>query len=136
MVDENTGHPDGTLFHGAGVVALRARFAGEPETGWPRWTLPLAWSFAIGIWLVVLFVLFAPGLTAETTVQDVTRLPPERIVQQPAEAPQAVLIRPRNCSEAEALGLAPAIAGQSGYAPWLDGDHDGIACERWGRGRY
>jgi len=44
------------------------------------------------------------------------------------------LSAPRNCSEARARGLAPARRGQPGYAPWLDADNDGIACEPY-RGR-
>jgi hypothetical protein len=38
---------------------------------------------------------------------------------------------PRTCDEARSRGLAPARRGQPGYAPWLDRDHDGIACEPW-----
>lgn len=43
---------------------------------------------------------------------------------------------PRNCDEARALGIAPIHRGQPGYAPHLDWDNDGIACEplpRWRR---
>lgn len=36
---------------------------------------------------------------------------------------------PRNCDQARAMGLAPAYRGQPGYAPHLDADNDGIACE-------
>lgn len=35
----------------------------------------------------------------------------------------------RNCAEARAAGVAPIYRGQPGYAPHLDRDHDGIACE-------
>lgn len=34
-----------------------------------------------------------------------------------------------NCSEARAAGVAPLRRGQRGYAPKLDRDGDGIACE-------
>ena len=34
-----------------------------------------------------------------------------------------------NCRAARAAGAAPIYAGQTGYGPHLDGDHDGIACE-------
>ena len=34
-----------------------------------------------------------------------------------------------NCSEARAAGVAPLFEGQDGYAPHLDRDHDGVACE-------
>jgi Excalibur calcium-binding domain. len=36
-----------------------------------------------------------------------------------------------NCQTARAVGLAPSSRGQPGYWPWLDADHDGIACEPW-----
>jgi hypothetical protein len=34
-----------------------------------------------------------------------------------------------NCTEAEAAGAAPISIGQPGYAPHLDADNDGVACE-------
>jgi hypothetical protein len=34
-----------------------------------------------------------------------------------------------NCSEARAAGAAPILRGEPGYAPKLDRDSDGIACE-------
>jgi hypothetical protein len=34
-----------------------------------------------------------------------------------------------DCAEARAAGAAPVYRGDPGYAPWLDGDHDGIGCE-------
>lgn len=37
----------------------------------------------------------------------------------------------RNCAQARAAGAAPIYRGQPGYAPWLDADDDGIACEPW-----
>ncbi|RWB20763.1 MAG: excalibur calcium-binding domain-containing protein [Mesorhizobium sp.] len=36
-----------------------------------------------------------------------------------------------NCATARLVGLAPARAGQPGYWPTHDADHDGIACEPW-----
>ncbi len=39
-----------------------------------------------------------------------------------------------NCAEARAAGVAPIRRGQPGYAPHLDRDNDGIACEPY-RGR-
>jgi hypothetical protein len=36
-----------------------------------------------------------------------------------------------NCAQARAAGVAPIYRGQPGYAPWLDADDDGIACEPW-----
>ncbi len=35
----------------------------------------------------------------------------------------------RNCTEARAAGAAPIYIGEPGYAPHLDRDRDGIACE-------
>ena len=40
----------------------------------------------------------------------------------------------RSCAEARAAGVAPIYRGQPGYAPHLDRDGDGIACESY-RGR-
>jgi hypothetical protein len=34
-----------------------------------------------------------------------------------------------NCDEARAAGVAPLYEGQPGYAPHLDRDGDGVACE-------
>jgi len=40
-----------------------------------------------------------------------------------------------NCAAARAAGAAPIHIGEPGYAPWLDADGDGVACEpyrpRW-----
>ncbi len=36
----------------------------------------------------------------------------------------------RNCTEAWNAGVAPLRRGDAGYAPHLDRDNDGIACER------
>lgn len=34
-----------------------------------------------------------------------------------------------DCAQAIAAGAAPMLAGEPGYSPRLDRDHDGIACE-------
>ncbi|KAB1147341.1 excalibur calcium-binding domain-containing protein [Streptomyces luteolifulvus] len=34
-----------------------------------------------------------------------------------------------NCAEARAAGAAPIYEGEPGYAPHLDRDGDGVACE-------
>ncbi|MBM1169919.1 excalibur calcium-binding domain-containing protein [Microvirga arabica] len=39
----------------------------------------------------------------------------------------------RNCAAARAAGAAPLYRGQPGYAPHLDRDNDGIACEPYRR---
>ena len=33
------------------------------------------------------------------------------------------------CSDARAAGVTPLFEGDEGYAPHLDRDHDGVACE-------
>src|SRR5690348_5213860 len=38
---------------------------------------------------------------------------------------------PASCTEARAMGLSSMRRGEPGSAPWLDTDHDGIACEPW-----
>nr|WP_234712914.1 excalibur calcium-binding domain-containing protein [Mycolicibacterium komanii] len=35
----------------------------------------------------------------------------------------------KNCSAAREAGVAPIMQGEDGYAPHLDRDGDGIACE-------
>lgn len=40
----------------------------------------------------------------------------------------------RNCAAARAAGAAPLYRGQPGYGAHMDGDGDGVACERY-RGR-
>ena len=35
----------------------------------------------------------------------------------------------KNCSEARAAGVTPLYEGDPGYAPHLDRDNDGVACE-------
>ncbi|MGE3618893.1 MAG: excalibur calcium-binding domain-containing protein [Acidimicrobiia bacterium] len=34
-----------------------------------------------------------------------------------------------NCAAARAAGAAPVRAGDPGYGPHLDRDHDGVGCE-------
>lgn len=41
----------------------------------------------------------------------------------------------RNCAEARAAGVAPVRRGEPGYAPHLDRDRDGIACEPYRKRR-
>ncbi|WP_235204477.1 excalibur calcium-binding domain-containing protein [Nocardia otitidiscaviarum] len=49
---------------------------------------------------------------------------------QPAPEPQAPSTYYRNCDEVRRAGQAPLHRGDPGYAPHLDRDNDGIACER------
>lgn len=49
------------------------------------------------------------------------------VTPEPAPAPGAYY---QNCSDAKAAGAAPLYRGSPGYRPGLDGDNDGVACER------
>lgn len=51
---------------------------------------------------------------------------PEPVAPAPAPAPAAAFA---NCTAAKAAGAAPLYAGSPGYAPKLDRDGDGVACE-------
>ncbi|MBT2566187.1 DUF1524 domain-containing protein [Arthrobacter sp. ISL-85] len=53
---------------------------------------------------------------------------PAPVVPVPA-APAPAAAYYANCTAARAAGAAPLYAGQAGYRPELDRDHDGIACE-------
>ncbi|QOW64730.1 DUF1524 domain-containing protein (plasmid) [Rothia terrae] len=64
----------------------------------------------------------APAYVAPPAEQAPTQQVPAQ--QAPATAVFA------NCAEARAAGAAPLYAGSPGYSSNLDGDHDGIACER------
>jgi hypothetical protein len=46
-----------------------------------------------------------------------------------AAAPASADVYYKNCSEAREAGVTPILEGQDGYAPHLDRDSDGIACE-------
>ncbi|MDN5703049.1 MAG: excalibur calcium-binding domain-containing protein, partial [Micrococcales bacterium] len=64
--------------------------------------------------------------------QSSTRAPAESApqpAQEPAPAPAAPGGAFANCSEARAAGAAPLHRGMPGYAPRMDGDGDGVACE-------
>lgn len=45
----------------------------------------------------------------------------------PSQAPPSPYYK--NCTEVRNAGKAPLLRGQPGYAPHLDRDNDGIACE-------
>jgi excalibur calcium-binding domain-containing protein len=47
---------------------------------------------------------------------------------QPAQTASGPIATPESCEEAEALGVAPLMAGQPGYSEKLDPDGDGLAC--------
>ena len=49
-------------------------------------------------------------------------------IQPPVQAPAAVFYQ--NCAAARAAGAAPLYRGDPGYRDKMDGDGDGVACER------
>lgn len=69
---------------------------------------------------------------AEQAAQEQARQAAEQAARQQAQmqapAPNANVVYP-NCAAVRAAGRAPLYAGEPGYHPALDRDHDGIACE-------
>lgn len=63
-----------------------------------------------------------PPPADDTTPPDTTVTPDE--TTPPEETPYY-----KNCTEARAAGVTPLYRGEPGYAPHLDRDDDGIACE-------
>ncbi|WP_258066757.1 excalibur calcium-binding domain-containing protein [Arthrobacter sp. GMC3] len=63
---------------------------------------------------------------ARVAAQQAAKPQPAPVQQAPA-APDAYY---KNCAAAKAAGAAPLYVGQSGYRLALDGDKDGIACEK------
>ncbi|MCZ0858358.1 excalibur calcium-binding domain-containing protein [Actinomyces israelii] len=56
---------------------------------------------------------------------------PEAPAQEPQSEPEAPAdAYYANCTEAKAAGAAPLYRGDPGYRAKLDGDHDGVACEK------
>ncbi len=78
----------------------------------------------------------APPTTAPPTTAPPATLPPATVP--PTVLPQPVAPAPEpsapsasypNCSAAKAAGVTPLHVGDPGYAPHLDRDGDGVACE-------
>jgi len=72
----------------------------------------------------------------KATADEAARVAAEQAAQQapvvqepPVDAPAGDVFY-ANCTEAKAAGAAPLYLGQPGYRPKLDGDSDGVACER------
>jgi len=71
--------------------------------------------------------------TATVTVTQVA--PPLTVLEPPAPSatnyppPPSSNVYYKNCSEARKAGVTPLYEGDPGYAPHLDRDRDGIACE-------
>ncbi|MFC4640003.1 excalibur calcium-binding domain-containing protein [Deinococcus hohokamensis] len=66
------------------------------------------------------------GYVSKTYTKALT---PTSSILAPALPAQKAPVVYANCSAARAAGAAPIMAGQPGYAPKLDRDRDGVACE-------
>lgn len=73
--------------------------------------------------------LWGPPCNGSTSAADTV---PAATAPQPflEPAPSSGSVYYPNCAAARAAGAAPIHAGQPGYRSGLDGDNDGIACER------
>ncbi|WP_256122927.1 excalibur calcium-binding domain-containing protein [Streptomyces sp. LUP47B] len=75
-----------------------------------------------------------PTVTATEAVTVAPSPAPTKTVTKTAEAPEPTTtptpdVYYKNCDEARAAGDAPLHRGDPGYAPHLDRDGDGVACE-------
>ncbi len=66
---------------------------------------------------------------AEAAAAQAPKPAPAPVAPAPAPAAPASAYF-ANCSAAKAAGAAPLYRGQPGYRPAMDGDSDGVACER------
>jgi len=74
------------------------------------------------------FAAVAPAPSDQRPYQRVETTPVIEPVYQ-ADDDQADDVYYANCTEARAAGAAPILRGEPGYAPKLDRDDDGVACE-------
>ncbi|SQI34602.1 calcium-binding protein [Rhodococcus coprophilus] len=74
---------------------------------------------------------YTPPAAPAYTPPPVTQYTPPPMTEYtpPPEPPEPVASY-KNCSEARAAGAAPILRGEPGYAPHLDRDKDGIACDK------
>ena len=70
----------------------------------------------------------AAQAAAEQAARDAAARQAVPVPAPAAPAPSSVYYA--NCAAAKAAGAAPLYAGQPGYRPAMDGDSDGVACER------
>jgi hypothetical protein len=104
----------------------------RPAVGvWPRrgrWSWRSWLANRLTIWLGVLIVVIAAPV--------VDRMMDERRAAGP-DLPNVIVPSqsrpPRNCTEARSWGLQNIPRNSPHYAPWLDADDDGLACEPWPR---
>lgn len=80
--------------------------------------------YRIGLVQNAIIIRAQQAAEAEQARQDVAQQEQQFQLQQ--QTPSASY---RNCREARAAGVTPIYRGQPGYAPHLDRDGDGIACE-------
>ncbi|MCQ6553415.1 excalibur calcium-binding domain-containing protein [Streptomyces sp. C10-9-1] len=66
----------------------------------------------------------SPEPATPSPTQETTTAAPETTSEEPAPD-----VYYDNCDEARAAGAAPLFRGEPGYAPHLDRDDDGVACE-------
>lgn len=71
----------------------------------------------------------APAADDTTTTQRPRQLVPQTTNEAPA-APAPDSTYYANCAAARAAGAAPLYRGSPGYRSGLDGDGDGVACEK------
>jgi hypothetical protein len=101
----------------------------------PRSRLGDRFTFRVCILLVaVAATLLADRAMDETHVVG-EEMPNVIVPTGSVHAPQSRIIPSRavrpthNCTEARRMGLENIPRGSPYYAPWLDGDNDGLACE-------
>lgn len=66
----------------------------------------------------------------QAAAAEAARLAAQQAAPPQAPAPAAPDAYYENCTAARAAGAAPIYLGQPGYRPKLDGNSDGVACER------
>ena len=71
----------------------------------------------------------AAQAAAEQAARDAAARQPAPVAPAPA-APAPSSVYYPNCAAAKAAGAAPLYRGQPGYRSGMDGDNDGVACER------
>ncbi|MGV0871095.1 excalibur calcium-binding domain-containing protein [Mycolicibacterium sp. XJ879] len=70
------------------------------------------------------------GATSAADTAPAAAAPPQSFYEPATPPPSSNSAYYPNCAAARAAGAAPILAGQPGYRSGLDGDNDGVACER------
>lgn len=90
----------------------------------------------IGILATAGVLLAAPGMATADPVTDFlcnsgsAQFCPVRPAPPGQPAPGGPAGGYKNCTEAWNAGVAPILRGENGYAPHLDRNNDGVACEQ------